>query len=255
MRFLMTMAALAALLVRPVPVHATDPAPSPARVAPDADPAVRLAGAAARRVERDEAAWREQTARLAKAVEAYHPGPTVDPLPEDDALQAFRQYCTRLLESGREVAALHAKWADARVALADSLRKSPAYYRAAAKAMRERAGSARFPAVAEKYRLASDVWEQLALRAEVRTRDLGGDGEAGSVAALVAEENQFLEDFLKTLDALPRPTGAERGRYDELLAALRKQAARGDELQQQLRAFRDKLKVAPQPPEPTPPSK
>jgi hypothetical protein len=245
---LSAMSALAAASRAADPPELTSPAAA-------TDPAVRLAGTAARTVERDEAAWREQTARLAKAVEAYRPDLTADPLPEDDALQAFRQFCRKLLDSGREVAALHAKWADARAALADSLRKSPPYYRAAAKAMREQAGSVRFPAVAEKYRLASDVWEQLALRAEMRARDLVGDGEAGSVAALVAEENQFLEDFLKTLDALPRPTGAERGRYDELLAALRKQAARGDELQQQLRAFRDKLKVAPQPPEPTPPSK
>jgi hypothetical protein len=74
MRFLMTMAASAALLVRSAPVRASDPAPSPAPAAAGADSMVQLAGAAARTVDRDEAAWREQTARLAKAVEAFRVG-------------------------------------------------------------------------------------------------------------------------------------------------------------------------------------
>jgi hypothetical protein len=216
---------------------------------------VRLAGLAARTIERDEASWRELTDRLVKAVEAYKPDLSSDPLPEEEALQALRRYCGKLLESGREVASLHAKWADARVALEDSLRKSPPYYRAAAKAMRERAGLARFLVIREKYSLAADVWEQLAVRAEARARQSGADEAAGGVAALVAEENRFLEDFLKTLDALPRPSGAERGHTGELLAALRKHAARGDELHKQLLAFRDKLKAAPQPTDTATPGK
>ncbi len=223
--------------------------PPPAATATGEESAVRLAGTAARAVERDEAAWRDLTDRLARAVEAYRPGLSADPLPEDEALQAFRRYVTKLLESGREVAALCARRADARAALADSLRKSPAYYRAAARSLRERAESARFETVKEKYRLAADVWEQLAVRAEARAKELGIDDAAAGVAALIAEENRFLDDFLKTLDALPRPAGPERGRAEELLAALRRHAARGDELQKQLRAFRDKLRAAPPPAE------
>jgi hypothetical protein len=37
----------------------------------------------------------------------------------------------------------------------------------------------------------------------------------------------------------------KRARADELLAALKQQASKGDELQKQLRAFRDKLKAPP----------
>ncbi len=226
---------------------AAEPAPAP--VAAGEESAVRLAGTAARAVERDEVAWRDLTDRLARAVEAYRPGLSADPLPEDEALRAFRRYVSQLLESGREVAALCARRADARAALADSLRKSPAYSRAAARSLRERAESARFETVKEEYRLAADVWEQLAVRAEARAKELGDDDAAAGVAALVAEENGFLEDFLRTLDALPRPAGPERGRAEELLAALRRHAARGDELQKQLRAFRDKLRAAPPPAE------
>jgi hypothetical protein len=225
------------------------------RAGTDAEPAVRMAGVATRTLDHDETAWRELTDRLAKAVESYNPGLSPDPLPEEEALQAFRRYCSKLLESGRAVASLHARWADARVALADSLRKSPPYYRAASKAMRERADSVHFAVVQEKYRLAAEVWEQLAIRAEARAKELGPEDGAAGVAALVAEENQFLEEFLKTLDALPRPSGAERGHADELLTALRKHAARGDELHKQLLAFRDKLKSAPRAAEAAAPTK
>ncbi len=200
---------LAVLAIPPVRVSADEP--PAASHSSNADPAVRLAGDAARVVERDKAAWRELTERLAKAVEAYNIGLSPDPLPEDEALQAFRSYCGNLLQSGQYVAALHARWADARAALADSLRKSPPYYRAAAQALPEKTGVARFPAVGEKYLLAADVWDQLAVRAEARARELVPDGGAGDVAALVAEENRFLEDLLGTLDALPRPAGELRG--------------------------------------------
>jgi hypothetical protein len=254
MRAFFTATLLSALSALPAASRAADPTPQLLPAPADAEPAVRLAGLAARTVERDETNWRELTDRLVKAVETYKPDLSVDPLPEEEALQALRRYCGKLLESGKEVASLHAKWADARVALEDSLRKTPPYYRAAAKAMRERAGLARFPVIREKYQLAADVWEQLAIRAETRAKQSGTD-EAGGVAALVAEENQFLEDFLKTLDALPRPSGAERGHADELLTALRKHAARGDEMHKQLLAFRDKLKAAPQPTEATAPTK
>jgi hypothetical protein len=245
-RALLITTLLAALAGMSARAMGDEPPTAPALT--ETGPAVRLAGRAARTVERDEANWRELTAQLVKAVEAYKPGLSADPLPEEETLQALRRYCGKLLESGKQVTALHAKWADARAALADSVRKSPPYYRAAAKALRERAGSVHFPVIQEKYNLAADVWEQLALRGEARIKESSPDEAAGGVAALVAEENQFLEDFLKTLDALPRPAGAERGQAEELLAALRQHAARGDAMHKQLLAFRDKLKAAPQPP-------
>jgi hypothetical protein len=164
-------------------------------------------------------------------------------------LQAFRRYSAKLLESGREVSELYTRYADARAALADSLRKSPPYYRAAAKTMRERAASVRSETVQEKYRLAAEVWEQLANRAEQHARQLGADDPAAGIAELIGQENEVLVDFLKTLDALPRPTGTERARAEELLAALKRQADRSDQLQKQLRAFRDKLKTTRQPSE------
>jgi hypothetical protein len=245
MRKWLILSALLPLLLSPVALFAAEPAPSATGIPIDPDATVRLAGTAARVVERDAAAWRELTERLAKAVEAYNPALSADPLPEEEAFQAFRRYCAKLLESGRQVAALYAKWTDARVALADALRKSPAYYHAAAKTLLERASTVRSEAVRDKYRLAADVWERLATRADERAKALGGEDAAAGIADLIAQENQFLEDFLKTLDALPRPMGAERGRADELLAALKDQATRGDQLQKQLCAFRDKLAVAP----------
>jgi hypothetical protein len=212
MRKALSIVLFSSLVVPPALTLATEPNNPTPQIPMDADPAVRMAGKAARVIERDEAIWRELTDRLAKAVEAYNPSFSVDPLPEDQALQAFKGYCSKLLESGREVAAVHARWADARAALADSVRKSPAYYRSAAKTLLERAESVRSESVREKYRLAADVWERLAVRAEERAKQIGADDPMAGVADLLAQENQFLQDFLKTLDALPRPGGPNQTR-------------------------------------------
>jgi hypothetical protein len=66
----------------PLSVQAADPDPSPVPIAGGANTAVRLAGTAARVVERDEATWRELTEQLVKAVEAYNPGLSANPLPK-----------------------------------------------------------------------------------------------------------------------------------------------------------------------------
>src|SRR5262249_42209714 len=99
------------------------------------EPEVTFASAVAKKVDRDESAWQELTVKLAKAVESYNPA-SLHVMPEIQTLEAFRTYCAKLLESGRELVSLHEKWNKASVGLGDSLKKAPAYYRAASQTMR-----------------------------------------------------------------------------------------------------------------------
>jgi hypothetical protein len=204
--------------------------------------AIRLAEAASKKLDADEHAWHELTAKLAAAVSAYNPH-SIDFLPEAEALDALKRYAEKVLESGKQVVALHDKWAAASGDLADTLRKCPAYYRAAAKDMRAKGEATRFSAVKDRYFVAADIWLALAEKGERRLKELNlEDGGGGSVMGLVRAENQFTADFLSTLNALPRVSGKDSAEYKELLEALRRHAARSDELHRQLRAFRDRLK-------------
>jgi hypothetical protein len=208
------------------------------------EPEVEFAASVAKRLDRDDTAWQDLTAKLAKAVESYNPA-SVHSSPEGQSLEAFRKYCGKLLESGRVLVALHVKWNKASDGLGDSLRKAPAYYRSAAQAMRDKSETMRFAVIKERYLLAADIWDQLARKAEERSKELSLDQSSKGVVELIREENIFLEDFIKTLDALPRASGEEGGRYGELLEVLRKHAEKSDELHRQLRSFRDKLKAGP----------
>lgn len=210
------------------------------------EPELDLAAAVAKKVDRDELAWRDLTDKLRKAVEGYNPT-SLHIMPEGQSLEAFRQYCGKLLDSGRALVALYEKWDKASAGLGDSLRKAPAYYRSASKAMKDKAGTMKFPTIRQRYQLAADVWEQLAVEAERRSKDLSLEQGSKSVVNLLREEVTFLEDFCKTLDALPRVSGEEGGRYDQLVEAFRKHSERSDELERQLKLFRDKLKAGPQP--------
>ena len=207
-------------------------------------PELEAAAAVAKKIDRDDAAWRELTKKLRKAIEAYSPD-SVHAVPEEQTLEAFRGYCGKLLESGKTFVALYGQWEKASEGLSDSLRKAPAYYRGAAKAMREKAQTKQFPAIQERYRLAADIWEQLAVKAEERAKDLGLDKRPKGVVDLVREENIFLADFLGTLDALPRPSDTDAGRSSDLFAALGRHSTRSDELHRQLKRFRDKLTADP----------
>lgn len=202
---------------------------------------VEFAATVTKKVDQDEAAWRELTAKLVKAVEAYNPQ-SLHVAPEGQSLEAFRAYCQKLLESGRVLVALHEKWGSASQGLGDSLRKAPAYYRSAARAMRDKAQAMRFQAIKERYHLAADIWEELARKAEERAKDLSLDQGSKGVVDLIREENAFLEDFVKTLDALPKVSGEDSGSYADLLDVLRNHAQKSDELHRQLRLFREKLR-------------
>jgi hypothetical protein len=68
------------------------------------------------------------------------------------------------------------------------------------------------------------------------------DQGSKGVVDLIREENAFLEDFVKTLDALPSLSGEDSGSYSDLLNVLRGHAQRSDELHRQLRLFREKLR-------------
>jgi hypothetical protein len=202
---------------------------------------VEFAATVTKKVDQDEAAWRELTSKLVKAVETYNPQ-SLHVAPEGQSLEAFRAYCQKLLESGRVLVALHEKWGSASEGLGDSLRKAPAYYRSAARAMRDKAGTMRFQAIKERYHLAADIWEELARKAEERAKDLSLDQGSKGVVDLIREENSFLEDFVKTLDALPKVSGEDSGSYADLLDVLRGHAQQSDELHRQLKRFRDKLR-------------
>ena len=212
--------------------------------ASEKSPELEIAASVAKRIDRDDASWRELTVKLQKAVEAYNPA-SVHVMPEGQSLDAFRSYCGKLLESGKNLVALHEQWDKASVGLGDSLRKAPAYYRGAAKAMREKAETMRFAVIKERYLLTADIWEQLATKAEERAKDLSLDKNSKGVVDLIREENMFLADFIGTLDALPRVSGADGGRYGDLIEVLRKHATQSDELHRQLKRFRDKLKADP----------
>jgi hypothetical protein len=217
--------------------------PSPGR-ATEKTPELVIAASAAKKIDRDDANWRELTKKLRKAIEEYNPA-SVNVLAEEQTLEAFRGYCGKLLESGKSLVAMHEQWAKASEGLSDSLRKAPAYYRAAARAMREKAETMQFPTIKDRYRLTADIWEQLALKAEERAKDLSLDKGPKGVVDLVREENTFLTDFLGTLDALPRLSGTDAGRYGDLFEVLRRHATQSDELYRQLKRFRDKLKADP----------
>src|SRR5581483_1582117 len=182
-------------------------------------PELELAATVAKKVDRDELAWRDLTDKLRKAVEGYNPT-SLHIMPEGQSLEALRQYCGKLLDSGRALVTLYEK--------------------------RDKAGTMKFPTIRQRYQLAADVWEQLAVEAERRSKDLSLEQGSKSVVSLLREEVTFLEDFCKTLDALPRVSGEEGGRYDQLVEAFRKHSERSDELERQLKLFRDKLKAGPQ---------
>ena len=205
-------------------------------------PELELAGKAAKKLDRDEEVWSELTQKLQKAVGQYNPA-SLNVLPEGQSLEAFRGYCKKLLESGRNLLELHDKWSKASEGLDDTLRKAPAYYRAAAKAMREKAETMKFAVIKKRYLVSADIWDELAEKAEKRAKDLGLDQGSKKVAELLREELTFLEDFVKTLDALPGLAGKDGGHYAELMAVLRKHTERSDELVRQLELFRDKLKA------------
>jgi hypothetical protein len=86
-------------------------------------PELEIASAVAKKVDQDEAAWWDLTAKLQKAVEAYNPA-SVHVMPEGQSLEAFRSYCAKLLDSGKNLVALHEKWHKASDGLGDSLRKA-----------------------------------------------------------------------------------------------------------------------------------
>jgi hypothetical protein len=207
-------------------------------------PELELATRAAKKLDRDEQEWSELTQRLQKAVGQYNPA-SLNALPEGQSLEAFRDYCKKLRESGRNLLALHDKWGKASEGLDDTLRKAPAYYRAAATVMREKADTMKFAVIKKRYLLSADIWDELAQKAEQRAKDLGLEQGSNKVAELLREELTFLDDFCKTLDALPGLSGGEGGRYAELMAVLRKHTERSDELERQLKLFRDKLKTGP----------
>jgi len=209
------------------------------------EPELELAARAAKKLDRDEQAWADVTQKLQKAVEQYNPA-SLNVLPEGQSLEAFRGYCGKLMESGRSLLALHDKWGRASEGLDDTLRKAPAYYRAAGKAMREKADTMKFAVVKQRYLLSADIWDELAQKAEQRSKDLGLDQGTRKVAELLREELTFLEDFCKTLDALPGLSGGGGDRYGELMTVLRKHTERSDELERQLKLFRDKLKTGSQ---------
>src|SRR5262245_29980166 len=121
-----TAAALAALIVVAAQKASADEAGTPKTSEKTAEPEVEFAAKVATRLDRDEADWRELTAKLAKSVEAYNPG-SLHVKPEEQSLEAFRKYCGKLLESGRSLVTLHEKWSKTSDGLGDSLRKAPAY--------------------------------------------------------------------------------------------------------------------------------
>ena len=205
-------------------------------------PELEFAARAAKKLDRDEQEWSELTQKLQKAVGQYNPA-SLNVLPEGQSLEAFRGYCKKLLESGRNLLALHDKWSKASEGLDDTLRKAPTYYRAAAKAMREKAETMKFAVIKKRYLVSADIWDELAQKAEQRAKDLVLDQGSKKVAELLKEELTFLEDFTKTLDALPGLSGKDGGGYAELMAVLRKHTERSDELERQLELFRDKLKA------------
>lgn len=222
-------------------VFAVDTAPVK-QVEPGSEPELELAANAAKKLDQDEEMWTDLSQKLQKAVEQYNPA-SLNVLPEGQSLEAFRGYCGKLMESGRNLLALHDKWSKASEDLDDTLRKAPAYYRAAAKAMREKADLMKFAVIKQRYLLSADIWEELAQKAEQRSKDLGLDQGTKKVAELLREELTFLEDFCKTLDALPGLSGGGGDRYGELMTVLRKHTERSDELERQLKLFRDKLKT------------
>lgn len=240
-----TAAALAALIGLCGPKASADEADAPKTIEKKAEPEVEFAAKVATRLEKDEADWRELTSKLAKSVEAYNPG-SLHVRPEEQSLDAFRKYCGKLLESGRHLVTLHEKWSKSSDGLGDSLRKAPAYYRAASQAMRDKAETMRFAVIKERYLLAADIWDQLARKTQERAKDLSLDRGSGGVVELLREEVTFLEDFVKTLDAIPRTSGESGGSYGEVLEVLRRHSEKSDELHRQLKLFRDKLKAAPQ---------
>jgi len=208
------------------------------------DPDLELATTAAKKVDRDEAVWRELTDKLQKAVERYNPASS-NPLPERQSLEAFRSYCGKLVESGRSLLALHDKWNKASDGLDDSLRKAPVFYRHAAKAMREKSETVKFSQIKTRYLVTAEIWEKLAQKAEERSKDLRLDQRSGKLVEFLREEVEFLETFCKTLDALPGVSDAEGGRSREFMEVLTKHTERSDELERQLRLFRDRLKAGP----------
>lgn len=215
------------------------------QVEPGSEPELELAAKAAKKLDQDEQMWTDLSQKLQKAVEQYNPA-SLNVLPEGQSLEAFRAYCGKLMESGRNLLALHDKWSKASEGLDDTLRKAPAYYRAAAKAMREKADSMKFAVIKQRYHLSADIWEELAAKSEQRSKDLGLEQGTKKVAELLREELAFLDDFCKTLDALPGMSGGGGDRYGELMSVLRKHTERSDELERQLKAFRDKLKSGSQ---------
>lgn len=223
---------------------AADTAPGK-QVEPGSEPELEFAAKAAKKLDQDEQMWTDLSQKLQKAVEQYNPA-SLNVLPEGQSLEAFRGYCGKLMESGRNLLALHEKWSKASEGLDDTLRKAPAYYRAAAKAMREKADLMKFAVIKQRYHLSADIWEELAAKAEQRSKDLGLEHGTKKVAELLREELTFLEDFCKTLDALPGLSGGGGDRYGELMSVLRKHTERSDELERQLKAFRDKLKSGSQ---------
>lgn len=225
-------------------VFAADASPGK-QVETGSEPELELAARAAKKLDQDEQMWTDLSQKLQKAVEQYNPA-SLNVLPEGQSLEAFRGYCGKLMESGRNLLALHDKWSKASEGLDDTLRKAPAYYRAAAKAMREKADSMKFAVIKQRYHLSADIWEELAAKAEQRSKDLGLEQGTKKVAELLREELTFLEDFCKTLDALPGLSGGGGDRYGELMSVLRKHTERSDELERQLKAFRDKLKSGSQ---------
>jgi hypothetical protein len=216
----------------------------PASNASEKTPELEIATAVAKKVDGEEAVWRDLTVKLRKAVEAYNPA-SVHLMPEGQSLEAFRDYCAKLHESGKHLLALYEKWDKASEGLADSLRKAPAYYRSASKAMRQKAETGRFAVINERYLLTADIWEQLAVKAEQRCKNLNLDKNSKAIVDLIREENSFLADFLSTLDAVPRVSGDASGQYKELLVTLRRHAQQSDELHRQLKNFRDKLTASP----------
>src|SRR5262245_42048525 len=61
-------------------------------------PELEVATAVAKKVDSEEAAWRDLTLKLQKAVEAYNPA-SVHLMPENQSLEAFRSYCEKLHKS------------------------------------------------------------------------------------------------------------------------------------------------------------
>lgn len=217
---------------------------APAGNASEKTPELEIATAVAKKVDGEEAAWRDLTLKLRQAVEAYNPA-SVHLMPEGQSLEAFRNYCGKLHESGKHLITLYEKWSKASEGLADSLRKAPAYYRGASKAMREKAEAARFAVIKERYLLTADIWEQLANKADERAKNLSLDKSSKGVVDLIRDENAFLTDFISTLDAVPRVSGDAGGQYKELIDSLRRHAQQSDELHRQLKNFRDKLTASP----------